>query len=110
MSLYLTGLGVKRQLLDWSKLSFGERLRRAREGAGLTQERLAEKIGVEQEQISKYETDKTKPQSDRLAPIAEAIGDVAYITWLLSGRGPIPPVTKPKGAHQKTKRAPGKEA
>lgn len=96
--------------MDWSKVSFGERLRAAREGAGLTQEDLADFVGIDQVQISKYEKSRTKPQAVRLEPIAEALGKINYITWLLTGRGEVPPVTRPKGAHQKTKRAPGKEA
>lgn len=82
--------------MDWSKLSFGERLKLAREGAGLTQDELAAKLGVDQVQISKYERSVTGPKYVRLEVIAEAIGDVNYLTWLLSGRGKIPPITKRK--------------
>lgn len=82
--------------MDWSKLSFGERLKLAREGAGVTQDEMATKLGVDQVQISKYERSVTAPRSVRLEPIAEALGDVTYLTWLLTGRGKVPPVTKRK--------------
>lgn len=100
MSLYPSGLTVKGQFLDWSKASFGERLKRAREGAGLTQEQLADRLGVDQVQVSKYERSVTAPGIERLEPMAEAIGDLSYMVWLVSGRGKTPPLTKRKGAHK----------
>jgi HTH-type transcriptional regulator, cell division transcriptional repressor len=95
--------------LDWSKLSFGERLKRAREGAGLTQEELAAKVGIDQVQISKYEKSRTNPRALRLEPIADAIGDVAYLTWLLTGSGKVPPITKTAPA-RRPRGGPGDDA
>lgn len=74
--------------MDFSELSFGERLRRAREAAGLTQVELAERLGIKQNQISQWEADNTGPKRDRLPTLAAAVG--ASIEWLLSGTGKAP--------------------
>lgn len=51
----------------------GERLRRARVGAGLSLRDLAEKAGITAMAISKYERDQMKPSSDVLLRLAEAL-------------------------------------
>lgn len=81
-------ISVKGIVLDFSELSFGERLRRAREAAGLTQVELAERLGIKQNQISQWEADNTGPKRDRLPTLAAAVG--ASIEWLLSGTGKAP--------------------
>lgn len=70
-----------------SVATFGERLRLAREAAGLTQERLADLLGVDQVQISKWERGNTQPRMDRLQRIGAAVG---YLDWLLTGEGKAP--------------------
>jgi transcriptional regulator with XRE-family HTH domain len=90
LSIYPAGLSVKGQLLDYSELAFGDRLKRAREGAGITQEQLAERVGVDQVQVSKWERNDTMPRADRLAAIADGLGDVQALYWLLTGDGKPP--------------------
>lgn len=63
----------------------GEKLREFRKRRGMTQEVLAEKIGVTFQQIQQYENGKTRLNSDKLqaishaltVPVAAFFGDVA---------------------------------
>lgn len=52
----------------------GNKIREARVSKGMTQARLAEKIGVRHGIISKYETGMVSPTIDQLQKIAEALG------------------------------------
>ena len=53
---------------------FGENVRIYRRQKGLTQEQLAEIIGVDKTAISVYEAGKRLPREDRMARLAEALG------------------------------------
>lgn len=65
----------------------GSRIRAARIAAGMaTQRELAAAIGAQQEQVSRYETGKKRPNIDTLARIAEATGH--RMMWLATGNGP----------------------
>lgn len=52
---------------------FGARIRELRKARGLTQDQLAEFLGVEQKHISLIELGKSYPSLDRLIRIAEAL-------------------------------------
>ena len=52
----------------------GEVIRRLREGKGLTQEELAERIHVGGKAVSKWETGKGFPDVSLLEPLAQALG------------------------------------
>jgi transcriptional regulator with XRE-family HTH domain len=54
------------------------RIREAREKAGLTQEQLGRRIGVKGGSIAKYETGENAVSVHRLAQIARALGIPAY--------------------------------
>lgn len=92
-SIYETHISVKGQLLDFGKLTFGERLWIARQGAGLTQARLAQILGIAQNQISVWEVGPGGPKRDRLPAIASAVRTTT--DWLLDGKG-----TPPRGAQK----------
>lgn len=62
-------------------LGFGERLRNAREQRNISQEMLADKIGVNVTSISNYENNKTMPSSFILMCICQALE--ASADWLL---------------------------
>ena len=51
----------------------GQRIRQIRQNAGLTQEALAEKVGVTFQQIQKYESGATKLNTEKLQKVAEAL-------------------------------------
>jgi transcriptional regulator with XRE-family HTH domain len=52
----------------------GQELRKAREEAGLTQEQLAHKSGVDRSYISELEHDEKNPTVNRLFTLCKAIG------------------------------------
>ena len=54
-------------------MEFKEKIRSLRKGAGLTQMALAEKIGVTYRTYQNYEIGASKPSSDVLAKLAEAL-------------------------------------
>lgn len=49
-------------------------LRTLRENLGLTQEKLAETVGVERSLISKFETGSARPSPDTAKAIAQVLG------------------------------------
>jgi transcriptional regulator with XRE-family HTH domain len=53
----------------------GKRLREWRERAGLTQQTLADKCGVSRSQISRWETEETKPEPCSLEPLVRGLGE-----------------------------------
>lgn len=65
-----------------------KRIRRAREAAKLTQSGLAERVGVQPMQVSRWERGEAEPRSSNLEDIAIACGCDAG--WLLTGLGPAP--------------------
>lgn len=54
--------------------TFGQRLRRFREGRGLTQSELAQAIGSSQRAICSYEQDRTEPPLSGLSQMASVLG------------------------------------
>lgn len=52
----------------------GEKLRSAREAAGLTQQQLAEKVGVQQRDISRWENCRREPGVLIVKKMAQALG------------------------------------
>lgn len=63
-----------------SKESFGERLGRLREDAGLTQSALARRIGTSQSAISQIEAGDRSPSYGMLVQLADALGiSLAYL-------------------------------
>ncbi|WP_168735971.1 helix-turn-helix domain-containing protein [Cohnella fermenti] len=64
-------------------MSFGSRLRQARNGKQWTQNQVANKLGIDFTTISKYENDKSQPDNEVLRELA-GIYEVS-IDWLLTG-------------------------
>lgn len=54
-------------------MAFSENVRKARESEGLSQEDFAERIGVTQQMISKYESGIKLPSISTLADIADVL-------------------------------------
>lgn len=57
--------------------SFGENLKYERKSAGLTQQQLADKMGIKQQQLSRWERDEIEPAVSSIVAIAKAL-DVSY--------------------------------
>lgn len=72
---------------DWLKVdapSFGERLRKIRERAGLTQRSLADFIGINNSALCRYESGERLPRVEHLIKIAMVLG-VPSLDWLIFG-------------------------
>ena len=54
-------------------MTYGEEIKRARERKRLTQEALAEQMGVSRQAVSKWEADKARPATSKLAALSEAL-------------------------------------
>ena len=68
-------------------MTFGEKLKEVRKKTGLTQEELAELIGISRAAVAKWETDKGLPDIENLKAIARLL-DVS-IDYLLDDGGTI---------------------
>lgn len=55
-------------------MTTGEKIRRARKDASMTQKELADALGVSESFVSQYETGKREPKYQTLCKIAEALG------------------------------------
>ena len=53
--------------------TFGQTLRRLRKKAGLTQEELADKLGVHERRIRRWELDEGMPRTEEVKKLAEAL-------------------------------------
>jgi len=64
-------------------MSFGTRLKQARNGKRMTQNQVAAKLGIDFTTISKYENDKSQPDNEILRELA-GMYEVS-LDWLLTG-------------------------
>lgn len=60
-------------------MTYGEQIRKARERKRLTQEELAEQMGVSRQAVSKWEADKARPAASKLAALSEALELPEYV-------------------------------
>ena len=67
-------------------MTLGESIQYYRRRAGLSQEALAEKVGVSRQSVSKWELGEATPEVDRLVALAAAFG--VTVDQLLSGEPP----------------------
>lgn len=94
------------------RCSFGERLLRAREAAGLSQAQLAEKLGVLQRTVAYWERRPSSLQPDRIAALASALNVPAE--QLLydappKGKGTRGPTGKVRSTIEQVERLPKRE-
>ncbi len=57
--------------------TFGDNLKQERKLCGMTQQELAEKMGISQQQLSQWECNKFEPTVSSIVAIAKAL-DVSY--------------------------------
>lgn len=80
-------------------MDFGERIRSLRESSGLTQEELAQKMGLTRPAVGRWESGRAKPRLDKLEQLAGILGTSAY--YLLNGEEPpSPDFSYPSGARR----------
>lgn len=68
--------------------TLGDRIAAAREAAGLTQQALADKLGVRPPTIDAWENDRKEPRANRLQTLGGLLG--VSLRWLLTGVGDGP--------------------
>lgn len=68
--------------------TLGARLRYARTAKGLSQQQVADELGINRVNISTWESDSTRPDISRLPDVATAYGVTE--AWLLTGQGQPP--------------------
>lgn len=76
--------------------TMGDRLKKARESAGLEQGAFAEMIGISKSSVSNYERDNTRPRIIVLRAWAMATG--VPMEWLQTGKEP--PQGPPSGPEE----------
>ena len=55
-------------------MTLGERIKEQRKSCGLSQEKLAELVGVSRQAVTKWETDQSAPSTEKLFKLAEIFG------------------------------------
>ena len=55
-------------------MTFGERLQALRQRAGMSQDALAERLGVSRQAVSRWERDETMPETDKVIALADMFG------------------------------------
>ena len=59
---------------DMEMKTFGKNLKRERKLAGLTQQQLADKLGIKQQQLSEWECDRVEPTLYNIVALLDALG------------------------------------
>lgn len=67
------------------KQTLGEKIRRCRKAKGMSQQKLAEEMGIQYQSVQDWERGKTRPSLDKVVRLCE-IFDVTS-TWLLHPEG-----------------------
>ena len=65
---------AKRPELKAERTSLGEVIRARREACGMTQELVAQKLGVSRQAVGKWESGKSEPSTTNLMALAELFG------------------------------------
>lgn len=65
---------AKRPELKAERASLGEVIRARREACGMTQELVAQKLGVSRQAVGKWESGKSEPSTTNLMALAELFG------------------------------------
>lgn len=68
-------------------MNLSERITERRKQCGLSQEGLAQKLGVSRQAVSKWETGDAEPENGNLLLLAQTLG--VSVDWLLSGEADI---------------------
>ena len=71
----------------------GGRLARLRRAQNITQEELAERLGISRQAVSKWESDLTYPETDKLLALSRLYG--CTVDYLLTGEEPAPTQAPP---------------
>ena len=72
-----------------------EKIHNCRKEKGLSQDALAEKMGVSRQAVSKWETGESSPELGKMKALADVLG--VTVDWLLSDEEAEPEVRKQIG-------------
>lgn len=87
-------------------MTLSEKIAYCRRRNGLSQEELAEKIGVSRQAVSKWETGEAQPEIGKLRQLSDAFG--VSTDWLLSEEEPVEPKQAPvQNTASEAERLPG---
>lgn len=67
------------------KATMGDRISAARDGAGMSPEALARKLGIRTSTLNGWENDQREPRANQAQMLAGLLG--VSLVWLLSGQG-----------------------
>jgi transcriptional regulator with XRE-family HTH domain len=70
------------------KLLFADRLKKAREASGMSQQLMAERIGVKKSTVAGWESGERQPRGNRMQMIASLLN--VPLLWLLGGSQQVP--------------------
>ncbi len=65
--------------------TFGDRIANARDAMVLTQAQLSRRLGVQEETLADWETDRSEPRANKLQMLAGVLN--VSLVWLMSGEG-----------------------
>ncbi|MEM7271420.1 MAG: helix-turn-helix domain-containing protein [Pseudomonadota bacterium] len=65
--------------------TFGDRIVNAREALGLSQNQLSRRLGVQEETLADWESDRNEPRANKLQMLAGVLN--VSLVWLMSGEG-----------------------
>ncbi len=74
-------------------MMLSEKIHNCRKKKGLSQDALAEKMGVSRQAVSKWETGESSPELGKMKALADVLG--VTVDWLLSDEEAEPEVRKP---------------
>lgn len=77
------------------KATLGDRISAAREGAGMTAEALARKLGLRTRTLAGWENDEREPRAQQIRMLAGLTG--VSLIWLLTGEGADAPTPLGEG-------------
>ena len=72
-------------------MSLGERIKEQRKSCGMSQEKLAELVGVSRQAVTKWETDQSAPSTEKLFKLAEIFGTSVDLLIKTEERSPATP-------------------
>jgi transcriptional regulator with XRE-family HTH domain len=75
--------------MSWLKIRFGKRLRQVRRERDLTQEQLAEAVGVSAEAVSNFERGVHAPSFETLEKLSEALRVTVHELFLFPQEGQL---------------------
>ena len=81
-------------------MTFGERVQVLRQRAGMSQDQLAERLGVSRQAVSRWERDETMPETDKVVALADLFG-VTTDYLLRSGAEKAPPAKDPAAERER---------